>query len=95
MSFVAWPSWRFGPEGQSAIFEKQEDVPVGWHPPEDMHLIIEPGSAPPEDGPDAHGGIHKADLIAALRKLEQKVHANESPRKMHEKLTALGYFEAT
>lgn len=25
-----WPSWRYGPEGQSAIFQKEEDVPEGW-----------------------------------------------------------------
>ena len=25
-----WPSWRYGPGGQSAIFQKEEDVPEGW-----------------------------------------------------------------
>lgn len=25
-----WPSWRYGPGGQSAIFQTQEDVPDGW-----------------------------------------------------------------
>ena len=29
-----WPSWRYGPDGQEAIFHKAEDVPEGWvdHP---------------------------------------------------------------
>lgn len=29
-----WPSWRYGPEGQSAIFDSKEEVPTGWkdHP---------------------------------------------------------------
>lgn len=25
-----WPSWRYGPNGQSAIFKCEEDVPPGW-----------------------------------------------------------------
>lgn len=91
--FQEFPKWYHGPEGKSAIFDKIEDVPEGWHDHPNRHLIIEPGAALPEDGPDAHGGVYKADLIAALRKLEQKVHANASARKMHETLTALGYFD--
>lgn len=29
-----WPSWRYGPEGQSQIFDHEEQVPEGWvdHP---------------------------------------------------------------
>lgn len=27
---TGWPSWRYGPGGQSAIFERQGDVPNGW-----------------------------------------------------------------
>lgn len=27
---VEWPAWRFGPDGQKAMFEKPEDVPMGW-----------------------------------------------------------------
>lgn len=29
-----WPSWRFGPNGESEIFESDEQVPAGWldHP---------------------------------------------------------------
>lgn len=31
---VPFPSWRFGPNGQSAVFESEDDVPTGWvdHP---------------------------------------------------------------
>lgn len=30
----SWPSWRYGPEGQSQIFDHEEQVPDGWedHP---------------------------------------------------------------
>jgi hypothetical protein len=29
-----WPSWRYGPDGQSQIFQHEEQVPDGWedHP---------------------------------------------------------------
>jgi hypothetical protein len=32
--FPKWPSWRYGPNGESAIFDNEEDVPAGWadHP---------------------------------------------------------------
>lgn len=31
---VAWPSWRYGPNGESEIFKSAADVPDGWkdHP---------------------------------------------------------------
>jgi hypothetical protein len=36
MSYVhqAWPSWRYGPNGESAIFQGDDEVPAGWldHP---------------------------------------------------------------
>jgi hypothetical protein len=30
LNVLTWPSWRYGPEGQSAIFQCAEDVPEGW-----------------------------------------------------------------
>lgn len=32
--FQAWPSWRYGPDGQSEIFQSEDEVPSGWedHP---------------------------------------------------------------
>jgi hypothetical protein len=91
--YVAWPACRYGPEGKWAIFQKEEEVPAGWRAAEDRHLIIEPGAAPPEDGPEAHGGKHKADLIAMLRGAGQKIHANMTARNMHAKLVMLGLIE--
>jgi hypothetical protein len=26
-----FPSWRYGPKGESAVFESENDVPDGWH----------------------------------------------------------------
>lgn len=95
MTVVYWPSWRYGPGGQSAVFEKAEDVPVGWYPPEEAHLIVEEGAPKLEDGPESHGGYHKAELIQMLRKAGEKVHANSTPRTVHAKLVSLGKIEAT
>lgn len=32
--FIPWPSCRYGPNGQSAIFNSEDEVPAGWvdHP---------------------------------------------------------------
>ena len=29
-----WPSWRYGPDGEAAIFDAEDAVPAGWaeHP---------------------------------------------------------------
>jgi hypothetical protein len=29
-----WPAWRYGPDGQSAVFNAEDEVPAGWasHP---------------------------------------------------------------
>lgn len=27
---TSWPSWRYGPYGESAIFQRESDVPFGW-----------------------------------------------------------------
>lgn len=28
--FNGWPSWRYGPDGQGAIFQSEAEVPWGW-----------------------------------------------------------------
>ena len=28
--YQPWPSWAFGPNGQSAIFQSEDEVPAGW-----------------------------------------------------------------
>lgn len=27
---VEWPAWRYGPDGESEVFDSAEDVPAGW-----------------------------------------------------------------
>lgn len=26
----SWPSWRYGPNGESEIFQSENEVPYGW-----------------------------------------------------------------
>jgi hypothetical protein len=28
---VHWPGWFYGPNGEAAIFQAQEEVPAGWY----------------------------------------------------------------
>ena len=28
--FTGWPSWRYGPNGESGIFQSEAEVPYGW-----------------------------------------------------------------
>lgn len=58
-----WPSWRFGPSGESAIFDREEDVPFGWS--------RKPGEVFVKTKPVTHD---REFLISELTKLEIKVH---------------------
>lgn len=57
-----WPSWRYGPGGQSAIFQKAEDVPEGWtkKPDEVAELFIHQPAPPP---------LNHDELIADLLRM--------------------------
>lgn len=94
MSKVYWPKQLHGPNGETAVFDKQEDVPVGWVTWDMRHLLAAPDAPKPEDGPEAFGGHSKADMIQMLRQAGEKVHANSTPRTLHAKLVALGKISA-
>ena len=60
--FQAWPSWRYGPDGQEQIFQSAEEVPEGWvdHP----NKLGKPESAPaPEAGSVGEREAKIADLV--------------------------------
>lgn len=34
-----WPSWRYGPDGEGAIFQSEAEVPEGWtRKPGDLYV---------------------------------------------------------
>ena len=83
-----WPSYFFGPGGQSSVFNRAEDVPAGWcKEPED---VVEASEPPPPDGDDAWAGHRVIDLIAALRAAGQPIRAFENARQIFERALAVG-----
>lgn len=54
-----WPSWRYGPDGKSGVFESELDVPDGWG--------LKPGEFPPpkEDKPTIF--LDRAELVIELQ----------------------------
>lgn len=58
-----WPSWRYGPHGESAIFERESEVPYGW--------TKRPGEiyVPPENQ-----SLDRDSIIADLETLGADIH---------------------
>ena len=57
MNTKDWPAWFNGPKGETAIFDKAEDVPTGWTSGAEKRTVK--GSAPsptPAPAPDATDG---------------------------------------
>ena len=52
-----WPAWRFGPDGQSAIFNEESEVPYGWM--KSPGEVFVPPPLPPV--------LNQEELEAALR----------------------------
>ena len=53
MSKQFWPSWRYGPKGEAAVFECENDVPRGWHDHPSKHEAAK--SADPAKTAEAAG----------------------------------------
>lgn len=57
MEKTLWPSWRYGPFEESAVFECEADVPEGWvdHPSKVTYSKkATPTPSPTPDQPPAH-----------------------------------------
>lgn len=67
MAKSEWPAWFNGPKGETAIFDKAEDVPTGWTSGAEKRTVK--GSAPTAtDGDvDAQGWPWSADLHASTK----------------------------
>jgi hypothetical protein len=59
-----FPTWRYGPDGQSAVFQSAEDIPEGW---EDHPSKIKGASDPSEVGP-APRRPGKAEIMKDLKR---------------------------
>lgn len=47
MQHSHWPAWRYGPNGEGAVFESEADVPKGWHDHPSKHEKAEAPKAAP------------------------------------------------
>lgn len=68
----AWPSWRYGPNGESAMFEEWDVIPAGWadHPSKATKETVDEEDAPEasEDGPEAADEAQEEGQEVAPRK---------------------------
>lgn len=54
MTHHKFPSWRYGPGGEAAVFESEDDVPKGWHDHPSKHeKSSKPAPAEPPVKPEA------------------------------------------
>lgn len=75
MNTKDWPAWFNGPKGETAIFDKAEDVPTGWTSGAEKRTVK--GSAPSptpapapaaaDDDVDAQGWPWSAELHASTK----------------------------
>lgn len=35
----SWPAWRYGPDGEGQIFNREDDVPEGWTDSVQVHVL--------------------------------------------------------
>lgn len=70
---ISWPAWYYGPNGQSEIFNSEEEVPEGWHdhPSKTERKAKKP--AEPKESP--YKNQSDAEVIAELKK--RKLDYNE------------------
>ena len=68
-----WPAWRYGPGGESKIFQKPEDVPEGWTESVVVHVLPRDVDAPPHPMDEI-----KLKRIAALARAREAKKAKKN-----------------
>lgn len=71
----AWPSWRYGPNGESKVCESEADVPKGWvdHP----NKLVDDGS--PAGAKTANHAVEKQRTPLAEARIAFKAKFGKSP----------------
>lgn len=67
MAHEKFPSWRYGPKGEAAVFESESDVPAGWH------------DHPSKHGKSVEAAAPAAKPKAAPKKAGRKAKAKPAP----------------
>lgn len=77
MSAQHWPSWWYGPKGEAAVFESENDVPRGWHNHPSKHEAAK--SADPAKTAEAAGAKETKTRAPAKSKAGRKPKAAAAP----------------
>lgn len=84
--YSAWPAWRYGPGGEAKVFQRIEDVPVGWvdtpQPAQESEELPDT-SAEQKDAEESYGGFSRSELEQVLRRGGQRIYARDSAFKMY------------
>ena len=79
--YQAWPAWRYGPDGEAAIFDGPDDVPEGWgttptplpvafqvDPPQEISDEEETDEGSPEAGDPAEAGQEEGQTLTPRKR---------------------------
>ena len=69
-----WPAWRYGPRGESRIFQNEQEVPSGW--------TRRPGNVQDDPAESTGSGLEdlRAEIEGQKNHIEQLEQANEQLR---------------
>jgi hypothetical protein len=74
-----FPGWRYGPNGQSAIFESEKDIPAGWVDHPSLVKGAAKADKPKTDKPSKAAKPPKAPKSAKKGKKGKKAGAPPAP----------------
>lgn len=80
-----WPSWRYGPDGESRVFAREEDVPGGWY--DHPNKVPKDGDVPPK--PETQVPLTRAEIVAELKSRNVDFSRNAPTASLYKKLTAV------
>lgn len=76
--FHAWPAWRYGPDGEAAIFDEHDVVPEGWT------ATPQPEKSHEEESADAESPSEAADAGQEGQEEGQVLRRRGRPPKVNE-----------
>jgi 3-methyladenine DNA glycosylase Tag len=83
----AFPSWRYGPGGQAAVFKNADAVPPGWH--DHPSKVVEPNAEPEPAAEDAPALPTRKQITEALKARGATFKGNAPTSALMEQLAAL------
>lgn len=83
-----WPSWRYGPNGEAQVFERSEDVPLGWtdtpRPAQDLTATDS------QESEETYGGYTRTALEQILRRAGGRIYARDTAASIYRRAEKAG-----